>query len=405
MRITFRVISFSVFLLLLVGSLFGQSPVQVSTTKEVTVPPPAAGSALVPQKAAPAQIAADAPIVTLQGVCEETGKAAAPKTGAAKAAPAKAKAKTCKTVITRAQMDAMLDILVPDATPDQRHQFALNYVRMVAASSVALGKHLDHDPAVAKEMDARLQFTRMQVMASSLYHRVEKLAEDVQELELSSYYAEHSANYTQGEIQRIVLLKANSAGSPVDLVMLKSKAEELRARAAKGEDFEALQKEAAALNSGTSPSWAKMAMVRRAGLPPVEGVVFDVKPGEVTQVVDAPGAFEVLKLVSLKPVPLDSVRAEIKTALTNGHLQLIMKDATKDVTANFNLAYLSLPSAPELFLSPSLRSPNGAPAMGPAVAPGMAQGPGGMPRRRPGMGPGQQRAFPMVPNQTMQPKQ
>jgi hypothetical protein len=271
----------------------------------------------------------------------------------------------------------------------------------MAASSVALEKRLDHDPAVAKEMDARLQFTRMQVMASSLYRRVEKLAEDVQESELSSYYAEHSAAFTQGEIQRIVLLKANASGSPVDLVTLKSKAEELRARAAKGEDFEALQKEAAALNSGSSPSWAKTATVHRGGLPPAEAGVFDLKPGEVTPVVDASGAFEILKLLSLKPIPLDSVRAELKTALTNGHLQLLMKDATKDVKASFDLAYLSLPSAPELFLTPSLRSPNPAAGTGPGSASGMAQGPGGAQRR----GPGQQRAFPMAPNQTTAPKQ
>jgi hypothetical protein len=243
-------------------------------------------------------------------------------------------------------------------------------------------------------MGARLQFTRMQVMASSLYHRVEKLAADVQEAELSSYYATHSAAYTQGEVQRLVLLKSNTSGSPIDQVMLKAKADEFEARAAKGEDFEALQKEAAALNSGTNAGWNKIPSVRRSGLQPAEAVVFDVKPGEVTPVVDAAGAFEVLKLVSVKPVPLDSVREEIKSALTNGHLQLIMKDATKDVTANFNLAYLSLPSPPELFLSPSLRGPNGAPAMPP----------GGMQRGRPGMNPGQRRPFPMVPNSTMQPK-
>jgi len=385
----------SLALLAVAGSALGQAPVPVSTTKEVAVAPPtaAAGSALVPQKAAPAQVGPDAPIVTLQGICEDTSKGATRKTAAAKTADTKTKAKTCKTVITRAQMDGILDLLIPDANPEQRRQFAVNYIRMLAASSVAMDKRLDYDPAVQKEMGARLQFTRMQVMASSLYHRVEKLAGDVQEGELSTYYATHSAAYTEGEVQRIALLKSNASGTPVDLAMLKTKAEDLQARAAKGEDFEALQKEAATLNSGTNPSWTKMAAVRRAALQPAEAVVFDVKPGEVTPVVDAPGAFEVLKLVSVKPVPLESVREEIKSALTNGHLQLIMKDATKDVTANFNLAYLNVPTAPELFLSPSLRSPNGAPAA-----------PGGM-QRRPAMRPGQQRPFPMVPNSTMQPKQ
>jgi PPIC-type PPIASE domain len=398
MRIALHEISLTVVLLLVGGSALAQTPVPVSTSKEVTVPAPAAANSLTAEKAAPAQISPETPIATIQGICTDTSKTAARKAGASKTASAKVPSNTCKTVITRAQMDSIADLLIPDATPDQRHQFALNYIRMVAASNVALEKRLDHDPAVAKEMDARLQFTRTQVMASSLYRRVEKLAEDVQEKELNSYYSEHSAAFTQAEIERIVLMKSNATGSAVDQVMLKTKAEDLQARAAKGEDFAALQKEAAALNTGTNTSWMKAATVVRAGMPPAEGIVFDVKPGEVTQVVDAPGAFEILKLVSIKPVSLDSVRTQLKTALTNGHLQLLMKDATKGVTANFNLAYLNLTTAPELFLPPSLRAPNGAP-----MGPGVAQGPSGMKRPQPRSE--HSGAFPVVPNQAMPPQQ
>ncbi len=387
--------------LMFVSSLLGQTPLPVSTTKEATLPPAtAASTALVPQKAVPVvvDLAPNTPIATLQGVCAGTAvaKSAAPKTGAK--AGAKIMAKTCQTVITKAQMDAMADLLIPGAPPESRRQFALNYIRMLAASGVALEKKLDHDPAVAKEMEARMQFTRMQVMASSLYHRVEKLADDVQDSEIQSYYAEHAANYIQGDVQRISLSKSAPAGAPLDLVMLRNKAAEFQARAAKGEDFDQLQKEVVqAVNPGGAVPTTKIAMVRRNGLPPAESVVFDLKPGEITPVVDAQGAFEILKLVSVKPVPLDAVRADIKSALTNGHLQLIMKDATKDVTANFNLAYLELPKAPELFLSPSLRGP-AQPGMNPGMAPGGRPGPGGIPRRRPMMVPTPQQ--PLAP--TMQ---
>lgn len=389
---------------LLVPSFFGQAPMPVSTTKETTLPPaaaPAAPTALVPQKAASvvAELPSDTVVVTLQGLCDGAAAPKAANSSAKTAVKTAAKSKGCKTVITKAQMETTLDILMPGAPAEQRRQFALNYIRMLAASGVAQDKRLDHDPAVAKEMDARMQFTRMQVMASSLYRRVEKLADDVQDSEIQSYYAEHEANYLQGDVQRISLSKAASAGAPVDLVMLKTKAEEFRARASKGEDFDLLQKEVVqALNPGAAVPLTKIAMVRRNGLPPVESVVFDLKPGEVTQVVDAQGAFEILKLVSVKPVPLEAVRADIKSALTNGHLQLIMKDATKDVSANFNLAYLELPKSPDLFLSPSLRGPSG-PGMNPGANSGMAPGrrPGanaGMPpRRRPMMVPTPQQQF------------
>ena len=61
--------------------------------------------------------------------------------------------------------------------------------------------------------------------------------------------------------------------------------------------------------------------------------MFDLPPGEVTPVIETQGALEILKLVSAKPVPLDTVRDEIKIALTNGHLMIIMKDATEGVSA------------------------------------------------------------------------
>ena len=361
----------------LAASLFGQTPVPVSTTNEATLPPAtaAAHTALVPQKAAPAaaEIAPGTPIVILQGIC-----AAAP---AAKGAAAKAKPKSCKTVITKAEMEAMLDILVPGAAPEMRHQFALNYIRMLAASSIAQEKRLSNDPAVAKELEVRTQFTRMQVMASSLYKRVEKLGDDVSESELQSYYSEHAASFVQGDVERLLFPRMSSAGSPVDPALLKAKVEEIKVRADKGEEFEALQKDIVkALSAIASLPPTKMPMIRKVALTPLEAKVFDLKPGELTEPLESASGFEILKLVTLKPIPLDAVRAELKMALTNGHLQLIMKDATQGVTANFNLAYLNLPSAPELFLSPSLRPPAGSK---PGMNAGMAGRPGAGPNQRP----------------------
>lgn len=374
MRIFLRVAS----TLLLGSPLLAQTPVPVSTSKEVTLPS-ATSPAIAPQKIVSQTKVADLPpdtaIVTIQGICDSgsaTGKVARNKTTLA------ARPKTCQTVVTKAQMDAMIETLLPGAAADTRRQFALNYIRTMAASSLALQKRLDHDPTVGKEMAARVQFTQMQVMANSLYRRIEKLAEDVQESELQSYYTGHEADFIQGEVERITISKSGTGATPADPETLKTKAEAIRARAAQGEDFDVLQKEVSqAIHSGAPVPLTKIGMVRRSMLPPAESVVFDLKPGDVTQVVDAPGSLEILKLVSFKQIPLDTVRADLKTALTNGHLQLLMKDATKGVTAKFNLSYLELPQAPELFLTPSLRTP-GQPGANAAMA-------AGGPRQRPGV--------------------
>ena len=381
------------------ASLFGQTPVPVSTTKEATLPAPSAAAkpGLVPQKAAPAveEIAPNTPIAILQGICDAS---AAPKTAAHKPA-AKAVSKTCKTVITKAEMEATLDILVPGITPDARRQFALNYIRMLAASSVAQDKRLANDPAVAKELEIRTRFTKMQVMASSLYRRVEKLGEDVPESELQSYYSEHASSFLQGDLERLMIPKSQGPALAPEATTLKAKAEEFRARAASGEDFEQLQKEIVqSLNAGANLPPVKMPMVRRLALPLAEAQVFDLKPGEVTGLLEGPSGFEILKLVSVKPLPVDAVRAELTTALTNGNLQIIMKDATKDVSAHFNLAYLKLPSTPELFLSPSLRTPAGQrPGTNPGTAPGARPEPGSTTVRRPLVVPENSPATPAAP--------
>jgi hypothetical protein len=284
--------------------------------------------------------------------------------------------KDCKTVVTKAEMDRMMDLLVPGSTPEQRRGFALNYIRMLAASGVAKEKLLDHDPAVARELEARTEFTRMQVMAGSLYRRIETLSEDVKEAEIQSYYNQEAGTLIEAEVQRLSLSKLGPRGTQLDLAALRTKAEEYHARAAKGEDLEQMQKEIQAANPGTSVPSTKTATVRRNNLSPEEAVVFNLKPGEITPVVDARGAYEILKLVAVKPIPLDSLRADIRTALANGHLQLLMKDATKGVTAKFDLMYLQLPKTPELFLMPSPKPLRAASNGTTAMAPGSRPGPG-----------------------------
>jgi len=368
------VAAIAVFSLLGLGAAqlgLAQSPVPVSTTKEATLSTsaPKPTSVLPPQIIAPpAEIAKDAPVVTLKGLCD------APATGTKKTGAnppaAKASAKTCKTVITRAQLDALINLLIPDAPAEQRHQFALNYIRVFAASKVATQKNIESDPEVAKEMAARLELTRQQVMAGSLYSRVEKLSQDVQETEIQSYVSNHQDAFTKGELQRISLSKAPKNGTPPELAALKAKAEELHDRAVKGEDFDALQKEASSAAGATTPTPPTKMSVVRAGLAKEIAAVFDLKPGEVAPVIDGPSSFEILKLVSVSPVPVDSVRAQLKTALINGHLQLLMKDATRGVTADFNLPYLGLTSAPELFPMPSLRQPGRGGAPDPRTASG-----------------------------------
>src|ERR1700675_2041477 len=84
-----------------------------------------------------ADVPPDTPVVTLEGICDHSQVS---------------RTKVCKTIITRAQIDSMVEMMTPGASPDARRTFAISYARLLAASSEAEREHLEKDPAVAAEL-------------------------------------------------------------------------------------------------------------------------------------------------------------------------------------------------------------------------------------------------------------
>src|SRR4051794_28393742 len=115
----------------------------------------------------------DTPVITLDGVCD------------------KPHAKVCKTVITRAEMDSIMNILVPDSSPAARRRFVIRYARLLAASSVASSKHLDKDRAIANAMKTQVEFARMQVLGNALYRQMDDQAKGATDADIQKYYNDH----------------------------------------------------------------------------------------------------------------------------------------------------------------------------------------------------------------------
>src|SRR6195256_284761 len=87
-----------------------------------------------------AEVTPDTPVVTLEGICDE---------------PRSPGTKGCKTVITREQMDSLIDMVLPGASPAARSTFAISYARLLAAADASLREHLEKEPAVAAELQAQ----------------------------------------------------------------------------------------------------------------------------------------------------------------------------------------------------------------------------------------------------------
>jgi hypothetical protein len=80
--------------------------------------------------------------------------------------------------------------------------------------------------------------------------------------------------------------------------------------------------------------------------------------------IDSPDGFVILKLESKQSALIEAVQSEITPILQQQRKAEKLQSAGKDVTAEFNLAYLGAPTAPELFppqtptqVSPSRATP------------------------------------------------
>jgi len=340
-----RSVLISTVMLFCVAHVFAQGP-----QAEPQVNNPAAilpGRPVVGQRGFPvgppspplAEVPPDTPVVTLEGICGQARGSAT---------------KNCKTVITRAQIDSLIDMTTPGAPPDARRAFAISYARLLAASSEAEREHLEKDPAVAAELQEQLKMLRMRLLTNAFYQHMEVDAANVPASEIQDYYTEHKANFEEGEVWRLSIPRSALTTGKLNLALdasdVKARMDEVVKLAGSGEDFNQVQQEAYTMfGITTTPPPIKASMARRTSLRPMEAKVFDLEVGQVTQMIDSPDGFVILKLESKQYVPIENAEPEIKPILQQQRKAQKLQSAAKNVTADFNLAYLGMPTAPELF--------------------------------------------------------
>ena len=104
-----------------------------------------------------------------------------------------------------------------------------------------------------------------------------------------------------------------------------------------------------------------MGKIRRVGLPPEHAVVFDLKPGELSAVIEDSGGYFFYKVVSKQEVPLASVKDEIRQTITGQRM--------RDEQLKFQNA--SMPTLNEKYFGGSApaAAPNAPKPAGPSSAP------------------------------------
>jgi parvulin-like peptidyl-prolyl isomerase len=389
----------------LLGTLaWGQAPAAPSAAPSGQ----ASEAASPPKSQAPADAAAsvppDAAVITVKGFCS-TPKTTAAKTAAGTAKLAGAASKTppaeCKTVVTRAEFEDLVKTLTPPGAPapqiqQLRQQLAARLPRYIAEENEAKKKGLDKGP----RYEELLKFYKMNILSSELERTIREDAAKVPPKDIDDYYKKNPEAYEEFNLDRLFIPRYKQAVAETKeesekeekLTEKQRKAKEeqdkakeaegekqmtaladaLRARAAAGEDILKLQKEAfdAAGMKIESPS-INLPKIRRNGLPAAHAAVFDLKPGEVSQVIADSGGHYVYRLNKKEELPFDQAKDEIEKTLQNQRQKDMMAKFTTSLESELNQAYFGSTAQ--------------------AGRPGMPPVP------RPGVGPGNPRMAPAAP--------
>jgi MFS family permease len=118
-----------------------------------------------------------------------------------------------------------------------------------------------------------------------------------------------------------------------------------------------LQDEAIAASEMKGKPPTKLGKIRRTSLPPDQAAVFNLKPGETSQLISTPNGYLVYKVGEKDTLPLDHVRAEIVSTLQSQRMQDSVQAIQKSATPELNPKYFSDAAAD----APRGRAPEAAP--------------------------------------------
>lgn len=292
--------------------------------------------------AEPAKMPLNAPVVTINGFCDQTPIATVVKAASA----------GCTTVVTRQQFEQLADSLDSDMSAAIRSQLAVAIPRILLFSEKATQMGLDKDPRYAQMM----KWSSLQTLTTLLSTQLEKEAAGVPEAEIEKYYKDNPTEFQQTELQRIFIPKdkpasvespkANNQEDAPEGAAAKAEADKIQAKAAAGGDFSALQREAyEAMGIKSSPPNVNLGKRVPASLPQSHRKVFDLQAGQVSELSSDANGFYVYKVVSKQLIPLTQAETQIRKRLESDRVRASAASLFGSVKTKFNQSYFGKPES------------------------------------------------------------
>ena len=293
--------------------------------------PKAPGSLSIVQDAVPAaaELPPTAPVITIPGFCPDAPKGTDPKSP------------QCKTVVTKAAFEKLVDTLNPKMPPQARQNVANDYAKILVLSDRAKKQGLE-DTQHYKDL---VKFIQMQVAAQEMLRHVQEETKPTP-ADIDKYYKDNASKYEEISLKRIFIPRNSPTAKPDDKKPtddeLKAEGEKVRAQLASGGDFDKVQKDIYEQKGyktppppTTIPNW------RRESVPPQQASLFDLKQGELSSVMLEPAGVYIYQVESKKQIPLDQVRAEIESQLGSQKMREKMDALTQSIKPELNQAYFS----------------------------------------------------------------
>jgi parvulin-like peptidyl-prolyl isomerase len=283
------------------------------------------------QPSNPDNVAPNAPVVTIRGVCPKD--AASAKAGSAKS-------DSCETVITKEQFNRMLsgmNLAAQISNPAAMRSFAESYSQLLALANEGERAGAENDPRFQELM----RIARIRALADSYRHSLDEKYSNPSQQEIEAYYNENIAKYDSFKIERIIVPSINPSRTPAARAENDKKVQQLaadiRERAARGEETQKLQDEVYKTLALPSSPKTDLGMKRRGVFPvAIEKDLLALKPGEVTKLETEMSGFNIYKLRSRDTIPLEFVKAEIVRDLHQKNMEVAIKAVTGNLHPELN---------------------------------------------------------------------
>lgn len=264
-----------------------------------------------------AKVSPEMAVITIKGLCE---KSATPSTS------------PCQTVVTRAQFETLTNALLPNMKPSFQLQVAHAYPDLLEMAQVAEARGVDK----TSHFQERLAFARLQILSQELVRQIDEESSQILDKDIADYYRDHASDYVTVTMERIFIPNqpGDSGGKMLRV------AEQLRTKAAAGDDFMELQKQAYEAAGMTDvPPNPSLGNIRSANLPQNHASVMSMKPGEVSQVLSDSSGHYVYKLDSRETRALDQAKNEIHKILQSQRKEQVMQELRRPFTTELNPSY------------------------------------------------------------------